>query len=49
MNKIDLVKDTIDSDDIKKLISWLETTKAGRDFQQAALIQFVFSVTGLVL
>jgi CDP-6-deoxy-D-xylo-4-hexulose-3-dehydrase len=25
MNKIDLVKDTIDSDDIKKLISWLET------------------------
>lgn len=25
MNKIDLVKDTIDGDDIKKLISWLET------------------------
>ena len=25
MNKINLVKDTIDSDDIKKLISWLET------------------------
>ena len=25
MNKIDLVKDTIDSDDIQKLISWLET------------------------
>ena len=25
MNKIHLVKDTIDSDDIKKLISWLET------------------------
>lgn len=25
MNKIDLVKDTIDSDDIKKLISWLKT------------------------
>jgi hypothetical protein len=30
------------------LISWLETTKAGRDFQQAALIQFVFSVTGAI-
>jgi CDP-6-deoxy-D-xylo-4-hexulose-3-dehydrase len=25
MNKIDLVKDTIDGEDIKKLISWLET------------------------
>jgi CDP-6-deoxy-D-xylo-4-hexulose-3-dehydrase len=25
MNKIDLVKDTIDSEDIGKLISWLQT------------------------
>jgi hypothetical protein len=27
MKKIDLVKDTIDGDDIQKLISWLQTNQ----------------------